>query len=226
MLHGHGTVVGRRQLPRIGCLRDGPSRGKRGDAPASGRRRCRGGAPRERSGEPVQRASRGRPKRRRDRAANAGGLADQAVSAAPRGPLWRRCRNPGKGTRTGRAALPSTRAGRRTSHNDRWHVGYTITVNFGNQDPVHYHSVGVLTKAAATRQSSEEATPVFDGVITSRRHVDGGVLSARQRNREHHVHRLGNGRAHARMSRPGQCGHADVDRVRGRRVGRLQTAGL
>lgn len=46
-------------------------------------------------------------------------------------------------------------------------VGYTVTVNFENRDPVHYHSVGVLAKAASYPAVFEEATPVFDGAITS-----------------------------------------------------------
>ena len=46
-------------------------------------------------------------------------------------------------------------------------VGYTVTVNFENRDPVHYHSVGVLARAASYPAIFEEATPVFDGAITS-----------------------------------------------------------
>ena len=46
-------------------------------------------------------------------------------------------------------------------------VGYTVTVNFENRDPVHYHSVGVLAKAASYPAIFDDATPVFDGAITS-----------------------------------------------------------
>ena len=46
-------------------------------------------------------------------------------------------------------------------------VGYTVTVNFENRDPVHYHSVGVLEKAASYPPVFDEATPAFDGAITS-----------------------------------------------------------
>ncbi|MDE2794553.1 MAG: sulfocyanin-like copper-binding protein [Gemmatimonadota bacterium] len=46
-------------------------------------------------------------------------------------------------------------------------VGYTVTVNFENRDPVHHHSVGVLARAASYPPVFDEATPVFDGAITS-----------------------------------------------------------
>ncbi|MDE2652441.1 MAG: sulfocyanin-like copper-binding protein [Gemmatimonadota bacterium] len=46
-------------------------------------------------------------------------------------------------------------------------VGYTVTINFENRDPVHYHSAGVLAKAASYPPIFDEATPVFDGAITS-----------------------------------------------------------
>ncbi len=46
-------------------------------------------------------------------------------------------------------------------------VGYTVTVNFENRDPVHHHSVGVLAKAASYPPVFDEATPVFEGAITS-----------------------------------------------------------
>ncbi|MXW17273.1 MAG: hypothetical protein F4X60_14405 [Gemmatimonadetes bacterium] len=46
-------------------------------------------------------------------------------------------------------------------------VGYTVTINFENRDPVHHHSVGVLAKAASYPLVFDEATPVFDGAITS-----------------------------------------------------------
>ncbi|MDE2874246.1 MAG: sulfocyanin-like copper-binding protein [Gemmatimonadota bacterium] len=46
-------------------------------------------------------------------------------------------------------------------------VGYTVTINFENRDPVHRHSVGVLAKAASYPPVFDEATPVFDGAITA-----------------------------------------------------------
>ena len=46
-------------------------------------------------------------------------------------------------------------------------VGYTVTIDLENRDPVHHHSVGVLAKAASYPAVFEEATPVFDGAITS-----------------------------------------------------------
>ena len=45
-------------------------------------------------------------------------------------------------------------------------VGYTVTVNFENRDPAHYHSVGVLAKVASYPPIFDDATPVFDGAIT------------------------------------------------------------
>ena len=46
-------------------------------------------------------------------------------------------------------------------------LGYTVTVNFENRDPAHYHSVGVLARAASYPAIFDDATPVFDGAITS-----------------------------------------------------------
>ena len=46
-------------------------------------------------------------------------------------------------------------------------VGYTVTINFENRDPVNYHSVSVLEKAASYPAMFDDATPVFDGAITS-----------------------------------------------------------
>ncbi len=46
-------------------------------------------------------------------------------------------------------------------------VGYTVTVNFENRDPVHYHSIGVLATAASYPPIFEDASPVFDGAVTS-----------------------------------------------------------
>ena len=46
-------------------------------------------------------------------------------------------------------------------------VGYTVTVNFENRDPVHYHSVGVLARVVSYPAIFDGATPVFDGAITS-----------------------------------------------------------
>ena len=46
-------------------------------------------------------------------------------------------------------------------------VGYTVTINFENRDPVNAHSVGVLEKAASYPAIFDDATPVFDGAITS-----------------------------------------------------------
>ena len=46
-------------------------------------------------------------------------------------------------------------------------VGYTVTVNFENRDPVHHHSVGVLARAASYPPVFDEAVPVFDGAITA-----------------------------------------------------------
>ena len=74
-----------------------------------------------------------------------------------------------------------TLAAGETDANNRWNfngyangeatvvvpVGYTVTVNFENRDPVHYHSVGVLAKAASYPAIFDDATPVFDGALTS-----------------------------------------------------------
>lgn len=46
-------------------------------------------------------------------------------------------------------------------------VGYTVTINFENRDPVHRHGVGVLAKEASYPPVFDEATPVFDGAITA-----------------------------------------------------------
>ena len=46
-------------------------------------------------------------------------------------------------------------------------AGYTVTVNFENRDPFNYHSVGVLERAASYPAIFDDATPVFDGAITS-----------------------------------------------------------
>ena len=46
-------------------------------------------------------------------------------------------------------------------------VGYTVTINFENQDPVHHHSVGVLAKEAIYPAIFDDVTPVFDGAMTS-----------------------------------------------------------
>ena len=46
-------------------------------------------------------------------------------------------------------------------------VGYTVTIDFENRDPAHRHSVGVLAKAASYPAIFDDATPVFDGAITS-----------------------------------------------------------
>lgn len=46
-------------------------------------------------------------------------------------------------------------------------VGYTVTINFENRDPVHRHSVGVLAKAASYPPVFDEAVPVFEGAITA-----------------------------------------------------------
>lgn len=46
-------------------------------------------------------------------------------------------------------------------------AGYTVTVNFENRDPAHRHSAGVLARAASYPPYFEDATPVFDGAITS-----------------------------------------------------------
>ena len=46
-------------------------------------------------------------------------------------------------------------------------AGYTVTIHFENRDPVHYHSVGVLAKVASYPPIFEDATPVFDGAVTS-----------------------------------------------------------
>ncbi|WP_423927120.1 sulfocyanin-like copper-binding protein [Candidatus Palauibacter sp.] len=45
--------------------------------------------------------------------------------------------------------------------------GYTVTVNFENRDPVNYHSVGVLERAASYPAIFDAAVPVFEGAITS-----------------------------------------------------------
>ena len=57
------------------------------------------------------------------------------------------------------------------------------------------------------------------------RHVDDGSHGARRRHRQLHLRRLGSRPVRARMSRSGHCGHGNVDRVRGIRVGGLRTAG-
>jgi len=46
-------------------------------------------------------------------------------------------------------------------------VGYTVTINFENRDPVHRHSVGVLARMAGYPPVFDEATPVFEGAITA-----------------------------------------------------------
>ena len=46
-------------------------------------------------------------------------------------------------------------------------VGYTVTINFENRDPVHHHSVGVLERAAGHPAIFEDVTPVFEGAVTS-----------------------------------------------------------
>ena len=46
-------------------------------------------------------------------------------------------------------------------------VGYSVTSNVENRDPVNAHSVGVLEKAASYPAVFDDATPVFDGAITS-----------------------------------------------------------
>lgn len=46
-------------------------------------------------------------------------------------------------------------------------AGYTVTVNFENRDPAHRHSAGVLARMASYPPYFEDATPVFDGAITS-----------------------------------------------------------
>ena len=46
-------------------------------------------------------------------------------------------------------------------------VGYTVTINFENRDPAHHQSVGVLEREAGYPAIFEEATPVFEGAITS-----------------------------------------------------------
>ena len=46
-------------------------------------------------------------------------------------------------------------------------LGYTVTIDFENRDPVHHHSAGVLARAASHPPVFDEATPVFDGAITS-----------------------------------------------------------
>ena len=46
-------------------------------------------------------------------------------------------------------------------------AGYAVTLNFENRDPVNYHSVGVLERAASYPPIFDDATPVFDGAITT-----------------------------------------------------------
>ncbi len=46
-------------------------------------------------------------------------------------------------------------------------VGYTVTIDFENRDPVHHHSVGVLARAASHPPFFDDATPVFDGAVTA-----------------------------------------------------------
>ena len=45
--------------------------------------------------------------------------------------------------------------------------GYTVTLNFENRDPVNYHSVGVLERAASYPAIFDQAVPVFDGAMTT-----------------------------------------------------------
>ncbi|WP_425153915.1 sulfocyanin-like copper-binding protein [Candidatus Palauibacter sp.] len=68
-----------------------------------------------------------------------------------------------------------------TDSNNRWNFngyangeatvvvpeGYTVTVNFENRDPVNYHSVGVLERAASYPAIFDDAVPVFEGAITA-----------------------------------------------------------
>lgn len=68
-----------------------------------------------------------------------------------------------------------------TDSNNRWNFngyangdatvvvpeGYTVTLNFENLDPVNYHSVGVLERAASYPAIFDQAVPVFDGAMTT-----------------------------------------------------------
>ncbi|MXW66831.1 MAG: multicopper oxidase domain-containing protein [Gemmatimonadales bacterium] len=46
-------------------------------------------------------------------------------------------------------------------------VGYAVTVNFENRDPVNYHSFSVLQRATSYPAIFDDATPVFEGAVTS-----------------------------------------------------------
>ena len=68
-----------------------------------------------------------------------------------------------------------------TDSNNRWNFngyangdatvvvpeGYTVTLNFENRDPVNYHSVGVLERAASYPAIFDAAVPVFEGAMTT-----------------------------------------------------------
>ncbi len=68
-----------------------------------------------------------------------------------------------------------------TEENNRWNfngfyggtggitvpVGYTVTINFDNQDPAMAHSVGVDEKQATYPNVFSEVTPAFEGGVTA-----------------------------------------------------------
>ena len=68
-----------------------------------------------------------------------------------------------------------------TDSNNRWNFngyangdatvvvpeGYAVTLNFENRDPVNYHSVGVLERAASYPAIFDAAVPVFEGAMTT-----------------------------------------------------------
>ena len=68
-----------------------------------------------------------------------------------------------------------------TAANNRWNfnghsngeatvvvpAGYAVTLNFENRDPINYHSVGVLERAASYPAIFTDPVPVFDGAITT-----------------------------------------------------------
>ncbi len=68
-----------------------------------------------------------------------------------------------------------------TADNNRWNfngyangsgnivvpAGYTVTINFRNDDPVTYHSVAVLEGSGGWPVTFDDVSPVFDGAMTS-----------------------------------------------------------
>ncbi len=101
-----------------------------------------------------------------------------APAAAPSGtlsmPTWMRM------DQNARTVTIDVVAGQ-TDANNRWNfngfyngdativvpAGYTVTMNFRNDDPANYHSAAVLQKAASWPITFTDPQPVFQGAMTS-----------------------------------------------------------